>query len=290
MIDVDYASDMTTESVPDQITAVCRFIQANAAETLPLQLLADRVGLSRFHFQRLFKQWVGITPKQYQQACRRKHLKQELRRSENVTEAIYAAGFGSSSRVYENTDAQLGMTPKTYVCGAKNTSISHVAVETKLGWMMLAATDRGLCFLQFADAADSLLPMLRAEFPHATLTPLAVPYSSEFVGWIEALHGYLSRGKSTFLLPVDVQATAFQARVWDYLRRIPDGETRSYAQVADAIGQPKASRAVARACASNRIAIVIPCHRVIRGNGDVSSYRWGADRKSQLLRIEQDRS
>ena len=268
-----------------RIRQVCEYIRANSenGEALTLEHLSRQAGISPFHLQRTFKAEVGITPKQFVERCRIEALKTKLRESDSVTAAVYDAGFGSSSRVYERSDAHLGMTPRAYRTGARSVAISYVSIETRLGHLMLGATDRGLCFLQFGDSAGQLLGALRAEYPAATLEQMATPYSQQFELWMESLSRYLRGEHVRFDLPLDVRATAFQMKIWKYLQSIPSGATESYAQIAEATGNPKAARAVARACASNPVAIVIPCHRVIRGNGHLGGYRWGLDRKRALV-------
>lgn len=272
----------------DRIRQLCEYIRAQSGngEALSLEHLGRQAGISPFHLQRTFKAAVGITPKQFVEQCRMEALKTKLRESDSVTAAVYEAGYGSGSRVYERSDSRLGMTPRTYRDGAKGVTISYATVETRLGHLMLGATTRGLCFLQFGDSADTLLEMLRAEYPAARVEPTPKPYSKQFELWMESLSRYLRGEAVSFELPVDVQATAFQMKVWMYLQSIPAGTTQSYAQVAAATGDAKAARAVARACASNPVAIVIPCHRVIRGDGDLGGYRWGMDRKQALVENE----
>jgi len=266
-----------------RIREVCDYIRNNAAEPLSLSQLAGRIGLSPFHFQRSFKAIVGVTPKQFQEACRMDALKSNLRAQPSVTHAIYEAGYGSSSRVYERADTRLGMTPAEYRKGGEGLAISYVAAGSPLGRMMLAATDRGLCFLQFADSDKKLLNMLQTEYPNATLAPMPQPFSEQFQAWMEALDRHLRGAQPRLDLPLDLRATAFQLKVWDYLQSIPYGSVQSYAEVAAAIGRPAAARAVARACATNQVALVIPCHRVIRGTGALGGYRWGLARKRTLL-------
>jgi AraC family transcriptional regulator of adaptative response/methylated-DNA-[protein]-cysteine methyltransferase len=265
---------------------LCRYIDAHAGEPLTLEHLAERAGLSRFHLQRTFKAAVGLTPKQYIEACRLQSLKSALKQSHDVTEAIYDAGFGSASRVYERSDSRLGMTPNRYRQGGRGMGITHVTVESPLGLLMIGATDRGVCFVQFGDSAAALLEVLGKEYPAARLEPMRKPAGGAFRQWKEALHSYLAGDQPSLDLPVDVRATAFQMRVWNYLQTIPYGEVRSYSDVAAAIGQPSAARAVARACAANRVALAIPCHRVIRGSGELGGYRWGLERKRKLLKLE----
>jgi len=262
---------------------LCRYIEAHADEAPDLADLAARAGLSRFHVQRSFKAAVGLTPKQYAEAVRMRRLKQSLRHSKDVAAAVYDAGFGSSSRVYERADTRLGMTPDQYRKGGRGTSITYVSVPSALGLMMIGATDRGICSLQFGETADELAAQLRKEYPAAQLEPMAAPHPPEFQRWIEALTSHLEGTRPRLELPLDIHATAFQMRVWNYLQSIPYGEVQSYGEVAAGIGKPSATRAVARACAANRVALAIPCHRVIRGTGDLGGYRWGLARKRTLL-------
>jgi AraC family transcriptional regulator of adaptative response/methylated-DNA-[protein]-cysteine methyltransferase len=268
-----------------RVREICRFIEEHCDEQVSLAALAERVGLSRFYLQRMFKAETGVSPKQYLDAARMKHLKQGLKRAKDVTEAVYEAGFGSSSRVYERADTRLGMTPKEYRQGGSGVEITWAAVDSPLGVMMIGATDRGICFLQFGEAREELLEELRREYPAAKLDAMQAPYGGEFEQWIEGLMAYLRTGK-VGTLPHDVHGTAFQLKVWNYLQGIPRGQVQSYGEVAVGIGAPKAVRAVARACASNRVAILIPCHRVIRGNGELGGYRWGLGRKRSLLELE----
>jgi AraC family transcriptional regulator, regulatory protein of adaptative response / methylated-DNA-[protein]-cysteine methyltransferase len=273
-----------------RIHELCRYIEAHAAEPLTLSDLAKHAGLSRFYLQRTFKAVVGISPKQYLEACRMESLKGALKRSAGVTEAVYGAGFGSSSRVYERADSRLGMTPSQYRQGGRDKNlpltITYATIESPLGLLMVAATDRGLCFVEFGETPAALLDRLRREYPAARLEGIGSPASAEFRQWMDALNSYLTQQQPNLDLPVDVRATAFQMRVWNYLRTIPSGQTRSYGEVASGIGQPTATRAVARACATNPAALAIPCHRVIRGSGELGGYRWGVERKEKLLEME----
>jgi AraC family transcriptional regulator, regulatory protein of adaptative response / methylated-DNA-[protein]-cysteine methyltransferase len=257
-----------------------------AAGRLDLAALAARAGLSRFHLQRRFKAVIGVTPREYGEACRMRRLKSELRQSQDVTEAVYAAGFGSSSRVYERADTRLGMTPNQYRRGGEGMAISYASAPTPVGLMMLAATDRGLCFLQFGESEQALAAALHGEYPAAQIAPMSAARGAEFREWMEALRQHLDGQRPQMDLPLDIRATAFQMRVWNYLQGIPYGQVRSYAQVAAGIGSPTAARAVARACASNTVALAIPCHRVIRGSGELGGYRWGLERKQALLSRE----
>jgi AraC family transcriptional regulator, regulatory protein of adaptative response / methylated-DNA-[protein]-cysteine methyltransferase len=266
-----------------RIKKICDYIEAHANDPLPLEHLASQAGLSPFHFQRSFKAVVGLTPRQFVEARRLEILKESLRSQPSVTAAIYEAGFGSGSRVYERVDTRLGMTPATYREGGKNVAISYLSVDSDLGRMMLAATDRGLCFVQFADTDDELLNMLRAEYPAAKLEPAGKPYSAQFETWMLALQQHLKGQEPSLDLPLDLRATAFQMKVWRYLQSLPYGSVQTYSEIAKGIGQPTATRAVANACANNRVALVIPCHRVIRGDGNLAGYRWGVERKRALL-------
>lgn len=269
-----------------RIHSVARHIEAHADENLTLGALAARARLSPFHFQRRFKSVVGVTPKQYLDACRMRRLKVGLRTGGPVTGAIYDAGFGSASRVYERVDTRLGMTPKQYRAGGAGVAISFAVAETPLGLTMMAATDRGLCFVQFGASEPELRENLEHEYPDATISRMNDAARAPFAQWMAALAAHLEGTRPQLDLPLDVRGTAFQMRVWSFLQRIPYGEVRSYAEVAEAIGAPKAVRAVGSACAANRLAVAIPCHRVIRGDGGLGGYRWGLERKRALIDAE----
>jgi AraC family transcriptional regulator, regulatory protein of adaptative response / methylated-DNA-[protein]-cysteine methyltransferase len=265
---------------------LCQFMEEHSSENLTLDQLAARAGRSRFHFARRFQEVVGVSPKQYLEACRHAKLKSQLRAAGGVTEAIFEAGYGSLSRVYEKAGARLGMTPAEYRHGGRNAQISYAAVESPVGPMMLGATDRGVCFIRFGDSPGELLESLRQEYPAAELQAMTTPYPDQFAAWVKALCAHLAGRQPHLDLPLDVRATAFQMKVWRYLRRIPYGEVQSYGEVAAGLGAPRAARAVARACAANPVAIVIPCHRVIRGDGGIGGYRWGVGRKRLLIERE----
>ena len=265
---------------------LCRYIEAHAHEPLTLAALGRQARLSPFHLQRSFKAAVGVTPKQYAEACRMRSLKQKLRRGRTVTEAVYDAGFGSGSRVYERVDTRLGMTPRQYRRGGAGVGISYAASPTPLGTMMIGATDRGLCFLQFGENETKLRAQLGNEYPGAKISPMPPQRKGEFSDWMRALSQYLAGSTAALDLPLDVHGTAFQMKVWSYLQSIPYGEVQSYSEVAAGIGRPRAVRAVGSACARNEVALVIPCHRVIRGDGGLGGYRWGLDRKRTLIECE----
>jgi AraC family transcriptional regulator of adaptative response/methylated-DNA-[protein]-cysteine methyltransferase len=271
--------------MPNRFQALCDYIQAHSdsGEPLTLEQLSRQSGLSPFHLQRTFKAAVGVTPKQYVEGCRLAALKGKLRSAKSVTEAIYEAGFGSSSRVYERVDTRLGMIPSEYRAGGKGVRISYVSVESPLGRMMVGATDRGLCFIQFAESEKDLLALLRKEYPAAELQPMSQPWPEQFRLWMFSLDRHLNGTEPNPDLPVEVRATAFQLKVWKFLQSIPYGAVYSYSEVAAGIGSPTATRAVASACARNTVAIAIPCHRVIRGDGGLGGYRWGLARKRTLI-------
>jgi AraC family transcriptional regulator of adaptative response/methylated-DNA-[protein]-cysteine methyltransferase len=268
-----------------KVRELCRHMEAHPDEAPDLAELAARAGLSRFHLQRTFKRVAGVTPKEYLEACRMRRLKRGLRDARDVTEAVYDAGFGSSSRVYERADTRLGMTPMQYRRGGQGVAITYASAATPVGLVMIGATDRGICFVQFGDSEEGLAGALRKEYPAAQIAPIPSP-RPEFDRWIEALARHLAGNQPRLDLPLDIRATAFQMRVWNYLQTIPYGEVQSYAEVAEAIGKPTAARAVAQACAANTIALAIPCHRVIRGTGELGGYRWGLERKRALIDLE----
>jgi AraC family transcriptional regulator of adaptative response/methylated-DNA-[protein]-cysteine methyltransferase len=280
-------SGRADEESIEKIRQVCAHIRAHceSGETLNLEALGEAAGWSPFHLHRTFKALLGITPKQFIDACRVTVLKTKLRQGRSVTAAVYDAGFGSSSRVYERVDSSLGMTPGEYRDGGKNVSISYALVKTPLGLLMVAATQRGLCSVQFGENAQSLLEELQREYPAAHLAESRAR-EGDLAAWTKALTLFLQGGAVPLNLPIDVLATAFQLKVWRYLQTIPAGEVRTYGEVAKAIGEPGASRAVGTACGANKVALVIPCHRVIRGDRGMGGYRWGVERKTALLERE----
>lgn len=269
-----------------RIRRLCQFIQQHSDQRLPLATLAAHAGLSPFHLQRAFKAMVGLTPRQYAEAHRVQRLKASLRRCKDVTEAMYDAGFESASRVYERAQTSLGMTPKQYRQGGRNLVLNYACADTKFGALMIAASERGIAFAQFADRPADLLPMLQREFPLAELIPMSPVGRPALAQWISALQASLESDAAGPHLPLDIRATAFQMKVWNYLQSIPTGTVRTYGEVAAALGRPTAARAVAGACARNRIALLIPCHRVIRGDGGLGGYKWGVQRKRAILAAE----
>ena len=265
------------------VESVCQFLQQHTQEPVTLDALGERFGINPFHLQRVFKSVVGVSPREYADAIRMRSLKLQLRSGRSVTDAIYEAGFGSSSRLYERSGPQLGMTPATYQHGGKGVFIRYTTLDSPVGRMLLAATDHGVCAISFGDSDGVLLEALRREFPDATLRRGDVVLRRWVHALLEQIHGQHPLPQ----LPLDVRATAFQRRVWEHLRSVPYGTTRSYGQVARAIGSASSARAVASACASNPVAIAIPCHRVVRGRGGLGGYRWGVQRKKALLALEQ---
>ncbi|HKF49142.1 MAG TPA: bifunctional DNA-binding transcriptional regulator/O6-methylguanine-DNA methyltransferase Ada, partial [Terracidiphilus sp.] len=266
------------------VKKVCRYIERHLDEPITLSRLGKEFRQSPFHLQRTFKAVLGITPRAYADSCRLNQLKSQLRAGHSVTRAMYDAGYSSSSRLYERTASQLGMTPDKYRRGAIAAPIRYTITDSPLGRLLIAATDKGICTIQFADSDEELEHGLRHEFPFATRRR----DDEAMASWKQSLLRQMRGQKLNRTLPLDIQATAFQRRVWDHLQTIPFGSTQSYGQVAKAIGQPTASRAVARACATNPVAVAIPCHRIIREDGDPGGYRWGIERKKTLLSMEKE--
>lgn len=266
----------------DLVEQACQAILAQLDRPLSLAALADRLHVSPTYLHRVFKAVTGLTPRQYLAGKRAESLKAQLRNGSSVTTALYEAGYSSTSRIYEVSSRRLGMTPGKYRQGGAGMEIRFTVVGSPLGHLLIAATTQGICAVRFGDTEQELLDELRGEFPRASLAR----DESALHGWTETLVAYLAGGKVQLNLPLDLRATAFQLRVWEALRRIPYGETRSYAEVAEAIGEPKAVRAVANACAANPAALVTPCHRVVRLDGGLGGYRWGVERKQALLERE----
>ena len=249
-----------------------------------LNEMGAQLNISPFHLQRTFKKVMGVSPLQYAKAQRANQIKHELKNGQRVTDAIYNAGFESSSRMYENKT--LGMTPTTYQKGGRGMTIGYAVLPCLLGHMLMAGTPNGICAIYFGDDDTKLEHALMQEYPNAGIEK---HISSELRDWADAVMAFMERKRdhaSLGKLPLDVQGTAFQARVWQALRNIPEGQTRSYSDIAKAIGQPTAMRAVANACGSNKVSIVIPCHRVVREDGSVGGYHWGSERKALLLERE----
>jgi AraC family transcriptional regulator, regulatory protein of adaptative response / methylated-DNA-[protein]-cysteine methyltransferase len=263
------------------IARACQLI-AEADEPPSLAELARAAGFSPVHFHRLFKLVTGVTPKEYVVQKRLEKVQNRLQYSATVTEAVFEAGYGSGSRFYENVDATLGMKPTVYREGGKGKEIRFALAPCYLGWVLVAATAAGICAIDLGGSPEELVAQLRARFPNAQLSD----QDPEFAAWVDQVLSLLEVPECGLALPLDVQGTAFQRRVWQALQQIPAGSTRTYTEVAEEIGRPTAVRAVAQACAANKIAVAIPCHRVVRSDGSLSGYRWGVERKRRLLERE----
>jgi len=263
------------------VAAICRHMETTQ-ESPRLEQLAKMAGLSPWHFHRVFRGITGLTPKAYADACRARRVRRELVGNGSVTDTIYKAGFGSNSRFYESSDHILGMTPTNYRAGGANTQIRFAVGECSLGSIVVAQSVRGVCAVLLGDDPETLVKQLQDRFPHATL----LGGDASFERLIAKVVGFIEAPRLGHDLPLDIRGTAFQQRVWRALRDIPPGTTVSYAEIAARIGAPKSARAVAQACGANPLAVLIPCHRVVRSDGSVSGYRWGIERKRQLLQRE----
>lgn len=265
---------------------VARYIEGHIEDKITLSQLGALIGLSPSRLQRVFKDLFGVSPKHYQDAVRMQKFKLSLKDGEGVTDAIYSSGFGSISRVYGETTRNIGMTPKAYRAGGQGVTIHYACRHTSLGYMVMAATEKGVCSVQFGDDEKSLLTLLSNEFPNAELVLSAAQNTIELDNWIEALDKHISQGAPKPNLPLDIRGTAFQIKVWHFLLSIKEGDVMSYADVAKHIDNPNAVRAVGTACGKNPIGILIPCHRVLRSDGSLGGYRWGLARKQALLNKE----
>jgi len=274
---------------PNEIAAPVALVQraaqhlADSSEDgIQLAGLAGQLGTAEATLRRAFLQVTGLKPRELAEAMRVKRFKELLRSGKSITDALYETGYGSSSRVYERSNAQLGMTPATYRKGGKGMKIGYTIANSPLGKVLVGATERGVSAVYLGDAEGKLISELREEYPRAELAPAPDSYQR----WVREIVQRIEGKQPRLELPLDIQATAFQRRVWQELQKIPRGRTRTYSQVARSLGQPKAVRAVARACATNPVSIVVPCHRVIREDGTLAGYRWGLSRKEQLLKQE----
>lgn len=272
-----------TRDVDRAIAKACAYLVSHFDEPVTLAALAREVGLSPFHLQRAFKRALGISPREYRAAERRRRLAERLRKGDSVSRATFEAGFGSSSRVYERTSDRIGMTPATLRKGGAGQKIQFSIVDSPLGRLLAAYTERGVCSVKIGDDDRRLEAEFRDEFPTAEIHRAG----STVHEWIATIVRSIDTGEPTSAIPVDARGTAFQWRVWHELQRIPRGTTLSYRQLAERIGKPAAVRAVGRACATNPVALVIPCHRVVREDGELGGYRWGVERKRDLLDREQ---
>jgi AraC family transcriptional regulator of adaptative response/methylated-DNA-[protein]-cysteine methyltransferase len=275
------------ESLAERQTGVvaraCHLIEES--EEMPnLDALAESVGMSSYHFHRVFKAHTGLTPRKYAAAHRSRRVRNELTECGTVTEAIYGAGFNSNSRFYETSSEVLGMTPTTFRAGGNGTSIRFAVGESWLGSILVAASDKGVCAILLGEDPDALARDLQDGFPNAEI----IGGDANFERLVATVVGFVENPSIGLDLPLDIRGTAFQQRVWEVLRCIPVGSTASYAEIAERIGEPQAVRAVAQACRANTLAVAIPCHRVIRTDGELSGYRWGVERKDRLLRREKE--
>ena len=271
--------DARTDSNAELITGVCAYLRDSHPDSISLRELGARFHVSPYHLQRLFKGATGVSPRQYAANLRMEDFKARVRDGDGITDAIFSAGYGSSSRLYERSDEQLGMTPSAYKKAGQGMTIFFSVVPCALGQLLVGVTERGICKLSLGDDSAELTADFDAEFARAERIR-----DDEGVGyWVEKIIAYLEGWQPHLDLPLDLRATAFQLKVWQQLQAIPVGETRSYSEIAQAIGQPTASRAVANACAANPVALVIPCHRIIRADKRLGGYRWGIERKRALL-------
>jgi AraC family transcriptional regulator of adaptative response/methylated-DNA-[protein]-cysteine methyltransferase len=266
------------------IQQVCAYIDQHLDGRITLNNLGSIANLSPNHLQRVFKHVMGISPRQYVEARRIDQLKNRLKNGDTVTQALYEAGYSSSSRLYERANDHLGMTPATYRKGAKGMNIRYTVTECPLGYILVAAAERGICAVSLGDSPEYLESELRKDYPEAEISQDDFSLGE----WVAALLAQINGEQPHLELPLDVRATAFQWRVWQELRAIPVGETRSYGEIAAAIGSPKAARAVGTACANNRVSLVIPCHRAVREDGSLGGYRWGLERKKRILEAEKN--
>ncbi|MEH1893515.1 MAG: bifunctional DNA-binding transcriptional regulator/O6-methylguanine-DNA methyltransferase Ada [Nostoc sp.] len=277
------------EKVPNpaksKVLAACRFIEAQVDHIPTLSELCSQVGMSPSYLQKIFKQIIGVSPFQYADALRNQRLKQRLQSGEEIAHAVYDTGYGSSSQLYEKAPKQLGMTPKTYQQAGKTISIVYAIAPCPLGYLLVATTEKGICAVKLGDEADKLEHTLIKEFHQAQIMRDDQTHKE----WIQAILDFIAGGKAHLDLPLDVRGTAFQKQVWQALQKIPYGQTRTYTDIARDIAKPQAVRAVGNACGANPIALIVPCHRVLRSDGSVGGYHWGIERKQKLLIQESER-
>lgn len=274
---------------PDMVARMQRvaaYIEAHADASLPLAVLAKEAAMSPHHFQRTFTAVLGVSPKQYQSARRLAQFKAQLREGATVLSATFDAGYGSTSRVYEQVTGGLGMTPSAYRAGGAGETIVYAVRDTVFGALLMAATARGVCRVEFGDDRDLLVARLHDEFPRASLVPSGESAREPLDAWMEALDAHMVQGAPRPALPLDLRGTAFQIKVWRFLLRVKPGQVVSYGELAQGIGHPDAVRAVGTACGANRVAVLVPCHRALRADGSLGGYRWGLERKRVLLEHE----
>ncbi|NMF66153.1 bifunctional DNA-binding transcriptional regulator/O6-methylguanine-DNA methyltransferase Ada [Brasilonema octagenarum] len=265
-----------------KILAVCRYIEEQVDRIPTLSELSSHFGISPSYLQRVFKQMMGVSPFEYADGLRSERLKQRLQQGEEIAHALYDTGYGSSSRLYEKASKQLGMTPKTYRCSGKGIHITYTVVPCYLGYLLVATTEKGICAVKLGDEADELERLLLSEFNQAQI----VRDDDMHRDWVQTILDFVKGDIAHIDLPLDVRGTAFQKQVWQALQNIPYGETRTYTDIASEIGKPQAVRAVGSACGANPTALIIPCHRVLRTDGNLGGYHWGIERKQKLLAQE----
>ncbi|MEH1910914.1 bifunctional DNA-binding transcriptional regulator/O6-methylguanine-DNA methyltransferase Ada [Nostoc sp.] len=279
-----------SETVPNpakaKVLAVCRYIEAQGDRIPTLSELSSEVEMSPSYLQRIFKQIIGVSPFQYADALRSQRLKQRLQEGEEIAHAVYDTGYGSSSQLYEKAPKQLGMTPKTYQQAGKTISIVYAIAPCPLGYLLVATTEKGICAVKLGDEADKLEHILIKEFHQAHIMRDDHTHKE----WIEAILNFISGDETHLDLPLDIRGTAFQKQVWEALQKIPYGETCTYTDIARNIAKPQAVRAVGNACGANPIALIVPCHRVLRSDGSLGGYHWGIERKQKLLIQESERT
>ncbi|MBN3941711.1 MAG: bifunctional DNA-binding transcriptional regulator/O6-methylguanine-DNA methyltransferase Ada [Nostoc sp.] len=273
-----------SEIVPNtaKILAVCRYIESQVDHIPTLSELCSQVEMSPSYLQRIFKQIIGVSPFQYADALRSQRLKQRLQSGEEIADAVYDTGYGSSSQLYEKAPKQLGMTPKTYQQAGKTINIVYAIAPCSLGYLLVATTEKGICAVKLGDEADKLEHILKQEFHQAQI----VRDDRTHKNWIQAILDFIAGGEAHLDLPLDIRGTAFQKQVWQALQKIPYSETRTYTDIARDIDKPQAVRAVGNACGANPIALIVPCHRVLRSDGSLGGYHWGIERKQKLLTQE----
>ncbi|MBA3919002.1 MAG: cysteine methyltransferase [Gemmatimonas sp.] len=279
----------STEPTPELVARMERlaaFIAAHADEPLPLSRLAREAAMSPSHLQREFVRVMGVSPKAYQSAQRLTHFKTKLREGHSVLDATFESGYGSTSRVYEQVTGGLGMTPQAYRAGGAGEVITYAVRDTAFGALLMAATARGVCQVEFGDDGAELVARLSAQFPRAELVPASEAAREPLDAWMDALQAHVLDRASSPALPLDLRGTAFQIKVWRFLLSVKPGRVVSYGEIAEEIGHPDAVRAVGSACGANRIAVLVPCHRALRADGGLGGYRWGLERKRVLLENE----
>jgi AraC family transcriptional regulator, regulatory protein of adaptative response / methylated-DNA-[protein]-cysteine methyltransferase len=275
-------SHSSADLVP-RMQRLASYIEAHAEQPLPLARLAREAAMSPHHLQRTFTAVMGVSPKAYQAAKRMERFKANLRDGDAVLDATFDAGYGSTSRIYEQVTGGLGMTPSAYRAGGAGETITYAVRDTQFGMLLMAATARGVCLVEFGDSSANLEQRLRAEFPAATIVPAHEAAREPIDAWMDALDAHIVHGAPRPELPLDLRGTAFQIKVWRFLLSVKPGRVVSYGELADGIGHPNAVRAVGSACGANRIAVLVPCHRALRADGSLGGYRWGLERKRVLL-------